>query len=84
MPPQKKWPEWKFSTAAWLNLPVSKPLWKTMGAPSGRAYQLGAPVIPVRGPRKPGPRDHALFAAGLLSYPLSFWLGWDHGRRRRS
>ena len=71
------------STAAWLDLPVSRPLWKAMRAPSGRAYQLGAPLVPVRGPRRAGPREHALYAAGLLSYPLSFWLGWDRGRRRR-
>lgn len=71
------------STAAWLNAPVARPLWKAMGAPSGRAYQLGAPVVPVRGPRRVGAREHALFGIGMLSYPLAWWLGWDHGRRAR-
>ena len=72
------------STALWLDASWTRPLWKALGAPSAREYQAGAPLLEVpRAVRRPGPRQHALAVAGLALYPLWFWLGWDHGRRRR-
>ena len=33
--------------------------------------------------RRPGAKEHALVLAALATYPLWYWLGWDHGRRAR-
>ena len=60
----------------------AKPMWKAFGARSGPAFMLGWPVA-HRDRRKRTARTDALAAVTLASYPLWWWLGWDHGRRAR-
>lgn len=60
----------------------AKPVWKALGARNGPALMLGWPVA-HRERRKRSPRTDALAVAMLASYPLWWWLGWDHGRRAR-
>lgn len=67
----------------WLDLPWTRPLWRSVGAYSGADAQVGTGLFHLRTLGRPGPREHALAAVGFLSYPLAYWLGWDHGRRAR-
>jgi len=71
------------SVSLWLDLPWVRPLWRAFGARSGREFQVGTGIVDVDAVRKPGAREHALAALGFASYPLWYWLGWDHGRRAR-
>jgi hypothetical protein len=71
------------SVALWLDRPWVRPLWKAFGARDGRDFQVGTGVFHVDAVRRPGTREHALAAAGFLTYPLWYWMGWDHGRRSR-
>jgi hypothetical protein len=67
---------------SYLDQEWTKPLWKPFGARSGRDFMLGWPV--GHGSRRHrSARTDALAALIFASYPLWWWLGWDHGRRRR-
>ena len=71
------------SVSLWLDLPWVRPLWRAFGARNGTEFQVSTGAFRVRAVRKPGSREHALAVAGFLTYPLWYWLGWDHGRRAR-
>lgn len=71
------------SVGLWLDQPFVRPLWRAFGARNGPEFQVGTGIVPVPAVRRPGARAHALAAAGFASYPLWYWLGWDHGRRAR-
>ena len=71
------------SVSLWLDLPWVRPLWKAFGARNGRDFQVGTGLVHVDAVRRPGAREHALAGLGFLTYPLWYWLGWDHGRRAR-
>ena len=71
------------SVASWLERPEARPVWRAFGARSGREFQVGHGLFRWKRARRAGPREHALTAVGLATYPLWFWLGWDHGRRAR-
>lgn len=71
------------SVSLWLNASWTRPLWKAFGARSGREFQVANGIVDVPAVRKPEAGAHALAAVGFAAYPLWFWLGWDHGRRRR-
>ena len=74
---------WAAAAAIWFDHPVVKPFRKRLGYRSGREFMLRFP-LPDRGRRRRrDPREDALALAALASYPLWWWLGWDHGRRRR-
>jgi hypothetical protein len=67
---------------SYLDLPWTKPLWSPFGARSGLDFMLGWPVAHGRRRRRSA-RTDALAAVLFAGYPLWWWLGWDHGRRRR-
>ena len=71
------------SVGLWLDAPFTRPLWRAFGARSGREFQVGTGLVDVPAVRRPGARPHAFAALGFLTYPLWYWLGWDHGRRAR-
>ena len=74
---------WAGAAAFWFDHPVAKPLRKRLGYRSGREFMLRFP-LPDRGRRRRGDaREDALAVAVFASYPVWWWLGWDHGRRRR-
>lgn len=66
----------------YLEHPWAKPLWKSSRAKSGPDYMLGWPLFHGKRRRRTA-RTDALAAVIFASYPLWWWLGWDHGRRRR-
>jgi hypothetical protein len=68
--------------ASYLNADWAKPLWKPLGAKNGTDFMLAWPLAHGRRRRRT-PRTDALAAAVFATYPLWWWLGWDHGRRRR-
>lgn len=69
---------------SYLDADWAKPLWKPFGARNGTAFMLGWPVAHrSRARRRRSSRTDALALAALASYPLWWWLGWDHGRRAR-
>ena len=67
---------------SYLDQPWTKPLWQPFGAKSGLDFMLGWPVAHGRRRRRSA-RSDAVAVAVFASYPLWWWLGWDHGRRRR-
>lgn len=67
---------------SYLDRPWAKPLWKPFGARNGTAFMLGWPVA-HRARRKRSAETDLLAVAVFASYPLWWWLGWDHGRRAR-
>jgi hypothetical protein len=67
---------------SYLDQPWAKPLWRPFGAKSGLDFMLGWPVAHGRRRRRSA-RSDAVAVAVFASYPLWWWLGWDHGRRRR-
>ena len=71
------------SVACWLERPEVAPLWRAFGARSGREFMVSHGLFRWKRAKRAGPRDHALASAGFLTYPLWYWLGWDHGRRAR-
>jgi hypothetical protein len=76
---------WLAAAAFWFDHPVAVPFRRRLGYGSGRELMLRFP-LPDRGRRarrRRDPREDALALAVLASYPLWWWLGWDHGRRRR-
>lgn len=68
---------------SYLDLGWAKPLWKPFGAKNGTDFMLGWPVSHGKRRRRRTPRTDAVAAAVFATYPLAWWLGWDHGRRRR-
>jgi hypothetical protein len=67
---------------SYLDLPWTKRLWKPFGAKNGTDFMLAWPFAHGKRRRR-SPRTDALAAVIFAAYPLSWWLGWDHGRRRR-
>jgi hypothetical protein len=66
----------------YLDQPWTKRLWRPFGAKSGTDFMLGWPVAHGRRRRRSA-RTDAVAALIFAGYPLCWWLGWDHGRRRR-
>lgn len=74
---------WTAAAAFWVDHPAAVPFRKRLGYRSGREFMLRFP-LPDRGRRRRGDvRQDAVAFAALASYPLWWWLGWDHGRRAR-
>jgi hypothetical protein len=75
---------WATAAAFWVDHPLVRPLRKRAGYRSGREFMLRFP-LPDRGRRRRSQdaREDALALAGFATYPLWWWLGWDHGRRAR-
>jgi hypothetical protein len=76
---------WAGAAAFWFDLAPTVSLRKRLGYRSGREFMLRFP-LPDRGRaarRRRSPREDAIALAVFASYPLWWWLGWDHGRRRR-
>jgi hypothetical protein len=69
-------------TACYLDADLAKPIWKPFGAKNGTDFMLAWPLAHGKRRRR-NTRTDALAAAVLAAYPLFWWLGWDHGRRRR-
>lgn len=67
---------------SYLEAPWARPLWKPLGAKNGVDFMLAWPVAHGKRRRRSA-RTDALAAAVFAAYPLAWWLGWDHGRRRR-
>ena len=71
------------SVSLWLDLPWVRPLARAFGSRSGTEFMLSNGAFRVDGVRKLDTRTHALAGLAFLTYPLWYWLGWDHGRRPR-
>jgi hypothetical protein len=56
--------------------------WRQLGAKTGPDFMLAWPLAHGKRRRRT-PRTDAIAAVGFATYPLWWWLGWDHGRRRR-
>ena len=67
---------------SYLDADWTKPMWKPFGAKSGTSFMLGWPFSHGKRHRRT-PRTDAVAAVVFAAYPLAWWLGWDHGRRRR-
>lgn len=67
---------------SYLDQSWAKPLWKPFGAKNGTDFMLAWPFAHGKRRRR-SPRTDALAAVVFSAYPLFWWLGWDHGRRRR-
>jgi hypothetical protein len=68
--------------ASYLEADWTRPFWKALGAKTGPDFMLAWPIAHGKRRRRT-PRRDAIAAAALATYPLWWWLGWDHGRRRR-
>ena len=74
---------WAGAAAFWFDFAPAVPLRRRLGYRSGREFMLRFP-LPDRGRRRRRDRrEDAVGLAVVASYPLWWWLGWDHGRRRR-
>jgi hypothetical protein len=69
-------------SGSYLDQPWAKRLWKPFGARNGTDFMLAWPFAHGKRRRRT-PRTDALAAVMFAAYPLCWWLGWDHGRRRR-
>src|SRR4051794_29051994 len=69
---------------SYLDAKWAKRLWKPFapGAKNGTDFMLAWPVAHGKRRRRTTGAD-AVAAVSLAAYPLWWWLGWDHGRRRR-
>jgi hypothetical protein len=69
---------------SYLDAKWAKRLWKPFapGAGNGTDFMLAWPVAHGKRRRRTAQSD-AVAAVSLAAYPLWWWLGWDHGRRRR-
>jgi hypothetical protein len=69
---------------SYLDTGWAKPLWRpfALGAKNGTDFMLAWPVAQGKRRRR-SPRSDALAAVSFAAYPFWWWLGWDHGRRRR-
>ncbi|MEA2422368.1 MAG: hypothetical protein QOF55_1467 [Thermoleophilaceae bacterium] len=70
------------AAGSYLDAGWTKPLWTPFGAKNGTDFMLAWPFAHGKRRRR-STRTDALAAVALASYPLWWWLGWDHGRRRR-
>jgi hypothetical protein len=68
--------------ASYLDAGWTRPLWKPFGAKTGTDFMVAWPWAHGK-KRGRSPRTDAVAALVFASYPLFWWLGWDHGRRRR-
>jgi hypothetical protein len=74
---------WAAGAAFWRDHPAVTPFRRRLGYHSGRDFMLRYPLA-ARGRRhRRDRREDALALAAFASYPLWWWLGWDHGRRAR-
>jgi hypothetical protein len=71
------------SASLWLELPWVSRMWRVARSRSGRDFMVGSGVVSVGPMRRVDSRVHGLAALAFLTYPLWYWLGWDHGRRAR-
>ncbi|MEA2441282.1 MAG: hypothetical protein QOH76_2706 [Thermoleophilaceae bacterium] len=67
---------------SYLDASWAKALWKPFGAKNGTAFMVAWPFAHGKRRRR-SPRTDAVAAVLFPAYPLFWWLGWDHGRRRR-
>jgi hypothetical protein len=74
---------WAGAAAFWFDHPLVVPLRKRAGYRSGRELMLRYPFADRGRRRRRDRREDAAALAGFATYPLWWWLGWDHGRRRR-
>jgi hypothetical protein len=68
---------------SYLDQSWTKWMWKPFGAKSGTDFMVGWPFAHGKKRRRRTARTDAVAAAVFAAYPLAWWLGWDHGRRRR-
>ncbi len=75
---------WAAAVAFWIDHPAVAPVRKRLGYRGGREFMLRFP-LPDRGRRRRrrDPREDTIAMVALASYPVWWWLGWDHGRRAR-
>ena len=75
---------WTAAAAFWVDHPAVAPFRKRLGYRSGREFMLRYPLPDRRRRRRRrDAREDAIAAVALASYPVWWWLGWDHGRRAR-
>ena len=67
---------------SYLDQKWARQLWKPFGAKNGTDFMVAWPFAHGKRRRR-STRTDVLAAAMFLAYPLFWWLGWDHGRRRR-
>jgi hypothetical protein len=69
---------------SYLDAKWAKPLWKpfALGSKNGTDFMLAWPFAQGKRRRRTT-RTDAVALASFAAYPLWWWLGWDHGRRRR-
>ena len=67
---------------SYLDAGWTEPMWKPFGAKNGTDFMVAWPFAHGRRRRRSA-RTDAIAAAVFATYPLAWWLGWDHGRRRR-
>jgi hypothetical protein len=67
---------------SYLDADWVKPLWKPLGAKNGPDFVVAWPIAHGKRRRRSARMD-ALAVAAFATYPFWWWLGWDHGRRRR-
>jgi hypothetical protein len=70
------------AVGTYLDHDWTKPLWKPFGAKNGTDFMLAWPFAHGKRRRRSTSTD-VVAAVMFASYPLYWWLGWDHGRRRR-
>ena len=68
--------------ASYLDAEWTRALWKPFGAKTGTDFMVAWPWAHGKKRKRSG-RTDAVAALVFASYPLFWWLGWDHGRRRR-
>jgi hypothetical protein len=67
---------------SYLDQKWARRLWGPFGAKNGTDFMVAWPIAHGKRRRR-SPRTDALAAVMFPLYPLFWWLGWDHGRRRR-
>lgn len=72
---------WGVSIPLYLNARWTRRLWPMLPGRSGREFMVNFPGLRVD-TRRAGARLHAVAAAVFATYPLWFWAGYEHGRRR--
>jgi hypothetical protein len=68
---------------SYLDQDWTKRFWKPFGAKNGTDFMVAWPFAHGKKRRRRTARTDAVAAAVFAAYPLAWWLGWDHGRRRR-
>jgi hypothetical protein len=69
---------------SYLDAKWAQRLWKPFapGAKNGTDFMFAFPIAHGKRRRRSARMD-TLAAASFAAYPFWWWLGWDHGRRRR-